>query len=232
MNIIGLDPSINSTGMVINGKIFNFSDYTISHNKKSLKKWYKLSEDTIDTTYLSYNTKEGSYQENELVKLQDYNTTTDLIIEKILKNIDKKEDTIVGIESYSYGSNYGDIIDLVTFSTLLRFKILKNITSNIVIIPPTSLKLASAKLTYEPIVTGTKKLKYTYRNNYGMSGGNFTKREMFLSIVENTTINDDYYKFLCDYKDDILSVKMIQKPLEDCNDAYLIYQILKNNIEI
>ena len=55
---------------------------------------------------------------------------------------------------------------------------------------------------------------------------------MFLSIVENDNINDEYYNFLLEHKEDILEVKTIQKPIEDCNDSYLLYQIIKNNIII
>ncbi len=232
MNIIGLDPSINSTGLTINGKIFNFSDYNTAYNKKSLKKWYALTDSIIETTFLNYKDKNGTYQENELLKLDEYNKTTDIIISVILKNIDKTLPTKIAIESYSYGSNYGDIIDLVTFSTLLRIKLYEKVTKDIIIIPPSSLKLASAKLTYPPIISGVKKIKYEYRNNMGMSGGIFTKREMFLAIVENETINEPYWEFLRTYKDDILSIKSIQKPLEDCNDSYLLYLIMKNNIII
>jgi len=227
MNIIGIDPSINSTGMCINGKIFNFSNVNISYNKNGLSKWYKICESYIEIHDLNYKTKKGSYQETELLKLIEYDNTTDIICNIIISNIKNLKNSIIGIESYSYGSNYGDIIDLVTFSTLLRKKIKDKISDNIIIIPPSTLKLLSAKLTYPTIIENKKE---KYKNYQGISGGNFTKREMFLSIIENVNIDDDYSNFLRSIEDDILSLSQIKKPIEDCNDSYLIYQILKNKL--
>ena len=44
MNIIGIDPSLISTGMVINGKLFNYCRESDAINKSGLGKWFKHSE--------------------------------------------------------------------------------------------------------------------------------------------------------------------------------------------
>jgi hypothetical protein len=94
--------------------------------------------------------------------------------------------------------------------------------------------LESCKLTYPPIIKEIGKKKITYkeewRNNFGMSGGNFTKREMLLSIVENDNLNDFWSKHCKLVKDDLLSVSVINKPYEDINDSYLIYQVIKKSL--
>jgi hypothetical protein len=66
-----------------------------------------------------------------------------------------------------------------------------------------------------------------FKNNEGISGGNFTKREMFLSIVENTNLKDVWATHLKSIKTEVLENKTIKKPYEDVNDAYLLYNILK-----
>ena len=125
----------------------------------------------------------------------------------------------------------GDIIDLVTFSTLLRKKLFDQISEDITVMSPSTLKLESCKLTYPPIVTETgkkvKKVKIEYRNTLGMSGGKFTKTDMFMAIVENNEMLDFWTKHCKLVKSDVLGVATIPKPYEDVNDAFLIYNVLK-----
>ena len=99
---------------------------------------------------------------------------------------------------------------------------------------PSTLKLESCKLTYPPIIkeSGKKKITYKeeYRNNMGIPGGSFTKREIFYSIIENDNLDDYWAKHCKSVKDDVLSVGSINKPYEDSDDAYLIYQVLKKKL--
>ena len=46
-----------------------------------------------------------------------------MIIDDILQNINPNEESKIGIEGYNFGATVGDLIDLVTFSTLLRKKL-------------------------------------------------------------------------------------------------------------
>jgi hypothetical protein len=168
--------------------------------------------------------------------LKDYDAITDSIIEDILENIDPNLESKIGIEGYNFGAQVGDLIDLVTFSTLLRKKLFDRISKDILVMSPSTLKLESCKLTYKPIIkeTGKKKItiKEEWRNNIGMPGGKFTKNDMALSIIENDFLDDFWIKHCKFVKDDLTSVSTIQKPYEDVNDAYLIYQILRklNNL--
>ena len=99
---------------------------------------------------------------------------------------------------------------------------------------PSTLKLESCKLTYTPIAKEVgkkvKRIEYEYRNNEGISGGKFTKTEMFKCIVENNHFNDFWFNHCLKEKEEILSTKNINKPHEDLNDAYLIYQFLRKGV--
>jgi hypothetical protein len=227
MNFIGIDPSLISTGMVVNGKVFNYcreSDATLS--KGGLSKWFKLCEDKMEFRFINYR-KFDNYSDGELIKLKDYDMITDMIIEDIEKTIDKSLPTKVAAEGFSFGSKVGDLLDLVAFSTLLRKKIYDYITKDIVILSPSTLKLESCKLTYEPIDVGKKKPKLEWKNNFGLSGGSFTKREIFLSIVENESWDDDWSKHCKLIKNELLANTTIKKPYEDVNDSYILYKYLQ-----
>lgn len=234
MNIISIDPSLISTAVAIgnkkNGlKLINYcreEDATLS--KGGLSKWFKLCEQHLELKYIKYR-KFNTYSEGEIIKLKDYDLITTQIINDIEKYIDRSEPIRIGIEGYSFSSAAGDIVDLVTFSTLLRKKLFDQISQDITVVSPSTLKQESCKLTYKPIDIGKKKPKLEYRNNAGIAGGKFTKTEIYLSIIENTDLND-YWSILCtSLRDDILAGKTIKKPFEDVNDSYVLYHILKNN---
>jgi hypothetical protein len=228
-NIVGLDPSLISTAMVVNGKLFNYCREKDAMNKSGYSKWFKYCEDKVTFRFISYRDSD-SYSEGELVKLKDYDEITDQIIKDIEENIDKTKPTKIGIEGYSYSSDAGAIIDLVTFSTLLRKKLYDYISTDIAVLSPSTLKLESCKLTYPPINEGKKKEKWVYRNAYGISGGSLTKHGMFMCIVDNNEIKDEWSTLCKTMKDDIMSSSKVPKPFEDLNDSFLIYQILKNNL--
>jgi hypothetical protein len=224
MNYVGIDPSLISTGLCVNDKLFNYTREEDATTKKGgLSKWFKRCETDITYRYISFG-KYESYSEGEITKLCDYETITDMIIDDILANIDHTVPTKVGIEGYSYSSDAGSIIDLVTFSTLLRSKLYSLITDDITVLSPTSLKLESAKLTYPVEMKGKKEV---YRNNYGIAGGSFTKREMYLAIVENKTFTDGYATLLRSLQGDVMDMTTIKKPMEDVNDAYLLHKVMQ-----
>ena len=154
-----------------------------------------------------------------------------MIIDDILQRINPDEESIIGIEGYNFGATVGDLVDLVTFSTLLRKKLFDSVSERIIVMSPSTLKLEACKLTYEPIVKEigkkVKRIEYEYRNKLGLSGGKFTKRDMAMAIMENDKIEDPWFKYLKSVREEVLSVKDIQKPHEDINDAVLIYHILK-----
>ena len=232
MTYIGIDPSITSTGMCINGKLFNYCyEKSATTKKGDLSKWFELANEYITYRYhdqVSFN----GYEDEQMSKISLYKQIVNSIITDIKENIEG--DIHVAIEGYSYGSEAGNLIDLVQFGTLLRDSLL-NLTSNIHIVSPNSLKLESCKLCYAPVerVTGIRKKKtlIEFRNNDGISGGKFTKKEMFKALIEK----EDWGNFpeIVNWKNHLRSIhtdigKNIPKPHEDTNDAVLLYMYIKN----
>lgn len=237
MNIVAIDPSLISTALVVSSgdgfKIYNYCRESKVYSKKGMTKWFKSAEQFVEYRFIDYRTF-SDYSEGELTKLKDYDKITDEIISDILANINPNMETKVGIEGYNFGAQVGDLIDLVAFSTLLRKKLFDLVSQNIWVMSPSTLKLESCKLTYQPIRTeiGKKvvKIKEEYRNKIGIPGGKFTKNDMALSIIENENLEDYWSKHCKSIKEELTSVSTIQKPYEDINDSFLIYQILKQSI--
>ena len=234
MNIVAIDPSLISTALVVTSgdtfKMFNYCRESSAFGKTGIKKWFKMAEQYVTYRFIEYREFED-YSEGELIKLKDYDRITDGIIKDILDNIDSTKPTKIGIEGYSFSSTAGDIIDLVTFSTLLRKKLFDKVSEDITVLSPSTLKLESCKLTYPPIIkeVGGKKPRqeFIWRNTIGISGGKFTKTDMFMSIVENKNWDDYWTKHCKLVKSDILSISTIPKPYEDINDAVTIYKVLE-----
>lgn len=235
-NYIAIDPSLISTAMVIgndtNFKMFNFCREKDALTKKgTLTKWYGLAEKFIEYTFIDLTEKGESYPEIEAYKLEAYHNNTDLIIDIILDNINPELETRVMIEGYSFGSAVGDLIDLVTFSTLLRVKLYDKVSRNIHVISPKTLKLETCKMSYEPIIktVGVRKIKEVieYKNPIGIKGGDFSKTDMLYSIIEGKDFTDEWAKHCRAIEKELMSTKKINKPYEDVNDAYLMYSYLK-----
>lgn len=233
MNIVAIDPSLVSTALVVSSgdtfKIYNYCRESKVYGKKGITKWFKSAEEFVEYKFIEYREFED-YSEGELTKLKDYDKVTDQIIDDILSNIDPTKETKVGIEGYNFGAQVGDLIDLVAFSTLLRKKLFDSVSKDIWVMSPSTLKLESCKLTYEPIRTeiGKKvvKIKEEYRNRIGIPGGKFTKNDMFRAIVENKEIDDFWSKHCRLIKEEILELTTVPKPYEDIDDSWLIYNIL------
>jgi hypothetical protein len=227
-NIVGLDPSLISTGLVVNGKFINYCREKDATNKSGLSKWFKYCEKELILKYIEYR-EYANYSDGEIIKLKDYDKITSQIVKDIEDNIDKSLPTKIGIEGYSYASDAGAIIDLVTFSTLLRKKLFDYISQDITVFAPLTLKVESCKLTYPPINEGKKKEKWVYKNNDGVAGGSLTKHGMFLAIIENANLNDGWTKLCRSLKTDIMGATKVPKPFEDVNDAWLLFNILKGS---
>lgn len=231
-NIVAVDPSLISTALVVSHKdsfrVINYCRESKVYGKTGMTKWFKMAEEHVEYKFIEYRTFDG-YSEGELVKLKDYDKITDQIISDILESINPEIPTKIGIEGYNFGAQVGDLIDLVTFSTLLRKKLFDKVSEDILVISPSTLKLECCKLTYPPINEGKKKEKWVYKNNNGISGGSFTKHEILLSIIENKNINDDWSKLCVSLKSEMMGLSLIPKPFEDINDAVCLFYILKGN---
>jgi hypothetical protein len=227
MNIIGIDPSITSTGMTINGKLFSYS-YSHKGKKKNgdLTKWFELCNPHVNLRFHEQ-AKFNNYEDEQVIKLKYYTEVVENILEDILNNIDKEEYTKIGIEGYSYGSSAGNLIDLVSFGTLLRDRLVTYISDDIIIVSPNSLKLETCKMVYEPIKIEKgkrkKKIVLEHRNNEGIAGGKFTKIEMNKAIIESNW-EDNWVNHLKNVYSGF--GKDIPKPYEDLNDSYLLYKYI------
>lgn len=231
-NFIGIDPSLISTAAVVNGSIINYCRESSVYTKSGMSKWFKSAEQYCKYKFINYR-EFDNYSDGELIKLKDYDSITEAIIEDILSQINTNEETFIGIEGFNFGAQVGDLIDLVTFSTLLRKKLFDRVSQNIKVFSPTTLKLESCKLTYKPIekIKGKKvqKIEYEWRNTLGIPGGKFLKTDMARAIIDNVNISDSWSNYLKSVKNEILSMKNIPKPHEDVNDAWLLYQIIKRD---
>lgn len=231
-NIVAIDPSLISTALVVSSgdsfKIYNYCRESKAIGKKGMTKWFKSAEQYVNYKFIDYR-EFKDYSEGELVKLKDYDKITDMILNDILSNIDCTKETKIGIEGYNYGAQVGDLVDLVTFSTLLRKK-LYDLSKDIWVMSPSTLKLEACKLTYPAINIGVKKEKLVWKNHLGISGGSFTKKEMFGAIIDNKELNDYWTKHCKSIQEDINAVSTIPKPYEDINDSFIIYQVLKTKL--
>jgi hypothetical protein len=235
MNIITIDPSLISTAIIINSKPHLFTRKEDVYTKTNTKrKWFKLAENEITYHLTSQPVYSTNYSTEQFEKMNYYNTIINSIIEVINKNINLDQESKIIIEGYSYSSAAGPLIDLVTFSTLLRNQLL-TITSNIIILAPTQLKQLSGVLTYKLKDNAleelkTSKKKEIIRNKKGIASGSFTKHDMMVAIIENEEIQHPYKDLLIINQAEILDLKTINKPFEDINDSFLMYYITLFNL--
>lgn len=230
MSIITIDPSLICTAMVVDGEIFVYTANHISlTGKGEFKRWFELCKPHAKIrSFDLYNDTSLSFTDSELAKLNRFSKVCDKIIEDITNsNVDLKS-AKVAIEGYSYSSVSGPLIDLVTFGTMLRYTLMLNGVTDINIIPPQELKNKAASLVYAPVVKG-KITKYI--NNLGVSAGSFKKQDMLQCLIDDATLSlDDWVIFLNSNKDELCDLKSTPKPIEDINDAKLLYEWFRRNI--
>lgn len=227
MNFIGIDISINSTAIFIeNEKEQHILSWT---NKKDNNIYIKeLARCGVQFFHQNKDSSKD-YSKNEVIKLRYFIDVANSMCEEILKRINSKEKTYCQIEGYSFSKNTSSILDLVALSSIIRSKLLENIEGiDISIISPASLKLESCKLVYPPINVGIKKEKLEWRNNEGISGGNFKKPQMFRAILEGK-INTPIFEMLETYRD-LMDREKIPNPIEDIIDATFACKIKKRDV--
>lgn len=228
MNYIGIDISLNSTAVYIESKLGN---KILSFTNKKDNNIYIKELDRYGVKFYHHNrVVSKDYSKNEILKLRHYNMLSDLLIDEIINNIDKSEKTYCQIEGYSFSKNTSSILDIVSFSTLIRSLLLKTIKEiDITIISPSSLKLETCKLVYTPINVGIRKPKYEYKNLQGVSGGSFKKPQMFRAMIEGK-INCPISDMLVLYKE-LMDRDKIPNPIEDIIDAILCCKVKINEVE-
>lgn len=226
MIYIGIDISLKSTAMCIDideeKHLFIYSVLSKDY------KWNKLIKDVVNIKQIEYN---EYYVDIE--KLKDYDIITDYIVNDIIKTCKIFEDDIsILIEGFNYSLKRTNIIiDIVEFSTILKYKIFKYIKNvHIDIISPKTLKLGTCNIVYGlKHITDKNKIS---RNKDGIPGGNFEKKEMFLSLMDYD-IKLPFKDIMTLHKDSILSKnnKIIKKPYDDIIDSIWLCENLKTIIK-
>ena len=234
-NFIGIDPSEDSTAVSIkSNKGYFLFNYTIL---KESYKWIKMTKDYINFKFYNYE-KFEEYSKNEISTLKTFIKISSDIINDIIQHIDINEETFIGMEGYNYSMFSGNsIIDLVGISTCIRKNLLdSNINlKQIEIIAPKSLKSKTCEMVYgvpeAKIGKNGKPLKEKViaKNNDGIKGGDFTKKEMLVAIYDGNIISP-LTEFYNNNKMELLSYKTIQKPFEDVNDSILLLSYIENII--
>lgn len=222
MYYVGIDTSLSSTGMYIKTPTQEY--YFNYRNSSKDSKWHKTLSYVRYYDYILPETTQ--FSEEQIAKLKAYDEVTDAIISDILSICEPKQ-TVVLTESYSYASTAGPLIDLVTYATLLRSKILHKGFLELIVIPPTSLKSNTCQKVYGPgelIVAkrpskkpGPEKRKPS-RNHIGIPGGKFVKHDMFRALMESN-LNLQLKRSLELHKDELLKMKGIPSPISDIIDA-------------
>lgn len=221
-NFVGIDASLTSTAVNVRTPDSNILLSFTKNYKPS--KWTKELEPFTKFTNTSFNDVDD-YSESELAKLRDYEVIINDIVDQILTFVNPSLETKVSIEGYSYSSAAGPLIDLVTFGTLLRKRVLTEF-GNLKIYTPSQLKKYCAQLVYQPDKKGM------FRNNEGIAGGSFKKHQMCLAMLEskNLTLNENFTKFLQTNWTDLSTMKNLPKPTDDLSDAIWACEVLTRNI--
>jgi hypothetical protein len=239
MNLVGIDISVNSTGLSIlrNDEIILFNFTT---TKKSYV-WIKKTLEHIDFEFINYTHPDiKNYSEKEIIKLREFDKVSDMIFNKVYGNIDKSKKTYICIEGYNYGlKNTNSIIDIVTLTTMIRKKLYDGIPNleQILILAPTSIKSKTCEMVYGSTTVekvnkkGIKKVTKTINKSPdNITGGKFEKHDMLKAIID-FDIDIKLTSFLKENKDELLSHKNIPKPFDDIIDSLFILLILKDIIK-
>ena len=193
MTTIGIDFSINSTAVTINkdGELTIFSFVPNYRSELAGSKMHKALSDLIYV--ISYekggNTKDALADQR--IKLLNADNLSDKILEAIKPII--LEIPEIRIEGFSFGSKGNSFIDLVSFNTFLKVKLIQTYGHCIDVVPP-------------------KSLKKTYTGN-----GNASKCDMLRKFLE---VKDTPFKErLVELGLDRVEEFTLPKPIDDIIDS-------------
>jgi archaellum biogenesis ATPase FlaH len=226
MNYVGIDISIDSCAVSMKRDeetmILNFTTQKVNNN------WIKKTMSSINYEFINYTYKDiKNYTENEIMKLREFNHVTDLIYNKINTNLNKKDKTLIAVEGYSYGLRGNSIIDIVSFSTLLRIKLMDLAgLEKLIFVSPMTLKSFACEKSYG-FTTNKNGKKIINKNLKNIPGGKFDKKDMLDALI-NLNEYDNLSMLLYKYKDELLSLKNVPKPIDDCIDADFLRRIISD----
>lgn len=228
MDIIAIDPSLICTALVVNDKKFVYTGTHISHTDKGkYKTWFANVDDLITVRSYDFSAlKSGSHAETELRKFNLYRLIAKDIANDIRTNRAHQTYRFC-IEGYSYSSSAGPLIDLVTYGTILKYTLLNDAgLSEFTVIPPQELKTKAASLVYAKDAGKNK----PYRNKNGVAAGSFTKRDMLQCLLDDSSLTlDPWVARLHQYSAELTNLKSTPKPIEDLNDAKLMFEWIKRS---
>lgn len=207
--VISIDPSLSSTAVIVKTPTHN-KYFSFFSKYKPKNKWCKDISNIVEFFNVEYSSVDN-FSENEILKLEQYTDLATTIVYNLAPYI---KDSIIKIESYSQESRFGKYQDLVTFGTILRYKLYKH-NKNIKFFAPKEVKKRAAELVYP------KDKKGIARNTDGTSGGSFNKWDMYYCLVESNDTSE-LALYCRDRKDMITANKNVPKPLEDLIDAYFL----------
>ena len=148
---VGIDPSINSTGVTINiwkdNSLFTEVFYIIKGNKLT-KKEQKVTEDddlnkVIYSTYEKIDIKDAhDSHELELIKTKNLLNIVNVISHIITVHSKHCDNIYVGMEGLSYGSSVRtrSIYELAGLNYLIRNELMTKHMCKLYILPPTEVK--------------------------------------------------------------------------------------------
>lgn len=149
---IGIDASINATGIVIMGKSgekIMFNDYYLLVPSFGDKKPPKCSSSATLITYdRVWETKESTYSEQDIFKILSATNQAKTIVELISQQLEKvSRDTKIScriegsLMSSSFKSGMSRLNDLIAFGSVMRYELIKSgLIHEFKIIPPKTLK--------------------------------------------------------------------------------------------
>ena len=198
--IVGIDFSINSTAVVIKlPKGHIYLSFVPNYNPKL--KGFKTHEELIKPLIVSSynkNSVSSSSIEEQSMKLKNADELSDQIITTI-KSLEIQPSEI-RIEGFSFGSKGNSFIDLITYNTFLKVKLIKEYGHIIKVVPP-------------------KTLKKLYTGN-----GNASKCDMLRTYMEKEEGRlQQKIKALGIIKDD--EEFTIPKPIDDIIDAIALTEV-------
>ena len=210
MSLISIDFSINSTALCIQHKDglewFNFvSNYNPSRKAFSVHK--ELSESSSNVHIIGYERdkpKDLPYSEEQSWKINNANHLSYIILNAIAPYVD--EESVFAFEGYSYGSKGNSFIDLITYNTFLKSKIVRICQNDIRVLAPKSVKK-----------------DFTDNGNAGKP----MMMNSFISRKDDLLKNDAVHNYCCSVGD---FGEKVPKPLDDMVDAFAILKYLEQQL--
>jgi hypothetical protein len=223
--IVGIDPSINSTAMYMSLDDKSFTKMVLIASNKitrtktgNLTKWFSLTSEKMDLIEYDPYKASDSNTDNQKQKIVIANKKANRIIKEIKKVLQNHEvgEVKVRIEGYSYMSATSSIIDLVSFGSIIRSKVLEE-GFDFTEVTPSSLKQNSCQYAYGLTDIGKRKPKLIAVSPDGVKGGSFKKPHMLKAFL-----NTDQDLLPIDKLNPILSSRNVPKPIEDIVDSFFL----------